>query len=213
MSDVARARRVDDQKLTCTCKRQKDLSLRDFSKIRVEGDVELDIRQSGEYSIRYAQGENQREYVNIQKQGDILVISADGDQIDGKVRLEITAPNLVELSLKNSGDVSLHDLDLASFRLMNEGEAKVDFRGNVNKLDVQLSGDNHLQLNGNCNYLTALLDYESRLDAEQFSVRVANITASNDSWVKISAADTLFQHFDESSDLVSKLKTPVVIEK
>ncbi|MBI1227986.1 MAG: PspC domain-containing protein [Bacteroidetes bacterium] len=189
-----------------------DLSnYRDFTKIRLEGEVGLDIHQSGEYSVKFNKGErNNWDDVQIRQQGDMLVISGNPD---GRVMLEITAPNLTELWLNNSDDVTLHDFDLASFRLVNEGEAKVVFKANVNNLDVNLSGDNRLQLVGNCNNLKASLENDARLDAGEFSVRVADITANNDSWVKISAVDTLFQHFDESSDLVSKLKTSVVIEK
>ncbi len=185
-------------------------SYRDFTKIRLEGEVELDIHQSGEYAVRFASGEDEQENVDFRQEGDMLVISGSPD---GKVVLDITAPNLTELWLNDSEDVTLHDFDLASFKLVNEGEAKVVFKAKVNNLDVNLSGDNRLQLIGNCNYLKAILDNDARLDAEAFSVRVADITASNDSWVKISATDTLFQHFDESSDLVSKSKTSVVIQK
>jgi hypothetical protein len=191
--------------------KENDLSsYRDFTKIRLEGDVELDIHQSGEYAVRFAEGENERENVEIRQDGDMLVITGNPNS---KVVLDITAPNLTELYLDNSDDVTLHDFDLASFKLVNDGDAKVVFKANVNNLDVNLSGDNRLQLVGNCNYLKAVLDNDARLDAEEFSVRVADVTANNDSWVKISATDTLFQHFDESSDLVSKLKTSVVIEK
>lgn len=191
---------------------ERDLTFSNFSKIRLEGNVQLNIRQAGEYSFKFAEGGDQNDKIDISQQGDQLFISTNQEP-DGVVVLEITAPNLTELWLKNSDDATLHDFDLASFRLVNEGEARVGFKANVNNLDVELTGDNELELTGNCNHLKAVLSNEARLDAGQFSVRVADVTASNDSWVKISAADTLLQHFDESSDLVSKLKTSVVIEQ
>ncbi len=193
-------------------KEARDLTLSNFSKIKLEGNIRLNIRQAGEFSFKFTEGGDQNDKVDISQQGDQLFISTK-QELDGVVVLEITTPNLTELYLVNSDDVALTDFDLASFRLVNEGEGNVKFKANVNNLDVQLSGDNELELSGNCNHLKAVLDNEARLDAEQFSVRVADITASNDSWVKISATDTLLQHFDESSDLVSKLKTSVVIEK
>ncbi len=193
-------------------KKGRDLTFTNFSKIKLEGNVQLDIRQSGEFSFKFTEGGDQNDKVDISQQGDQLFITTNQEP-DGMVVLEITAPNLTELWLTNSDDATLHDFDLASFRLVNEGEGKVNFKGNVNNLDVQLTGDNELELTGNCNHLKAVLSDEARLDAEHCSVRVADITASNDSWVKISATDTLLQHFDESSDLVSKLKTSVVIEK
>jgi phage shock protein PspC (stress-responsive transcriptional regulator) len=192
--------------------KERDLTLRDFNKISVDGDLELVIRQSGEYSFRFAEGGNQNDKVDISQNGDHLQISTNEDP-EGRVVLEITTPSLTELVLSNSGNVNLENFDLGSLRLVNDSEGNISFKGNVNNLDVTLSGDNKLTLSGNCNHLKAMLDNEARLDAEDFSVRVADITASNDSWVKISPADTLHQHIDESSSLVSKLKTSVVIEK
>jgi phage shock protein PspC (stress-responsive transcriptional regulator) len=192
--------------------KENDLSsYRDFTKIRLEGEIGLDVRQSGEYSVKFSKGErNDWEGVDLRMEGDMLVISGSPNE---RVMLEITAPNLTELWLNGTEYVTLHDFDLASFKLVNEGESKVEFNANVNNLELQLSGDNRLHLMGSCNYLKAVLDNEARLDADEFAVRVADITANNDSWVKISATDTLYQHFDESSDLVSKLKTSVVIKK
>ena len=193
-------------------KDKRDLTLSNFNKIKLEGNIRLDIRQAGEFSFKFTEGGDQNDKVDISQQGDQLFISTNQEP-DGVVVLEITAPYLTELHLINTDDVALTDFDLANFHLVNEGEGKVKFKANLTNLDVQLTGDNELELSGNCSHLKAVLDNEARLDAEQFSVRVADITASNDSWVKISATDTLFQHFDESSDLVSKLKTLVVIEK
>lgn len=187
-----------------------NLSFSNFTKIRLEGEIKLDIRQAGEYSVKFAEGEDERESVEFRQDGDMLVISGSPD---GKVLLNITAPNLTELWLQNTENVTLHDFDLANFRLVNEGEGKVKFSANVNNLEIQLNGDNSLELAGNCNHLKAMLDQNARMDAEHLSVRVADVTANNDSWVKLSAVDTLLQHFDESSNLVSKLKTPVVIEQ
>lgn len=183
-----------------------------FTKINLDGEIILDIKQGGEYSVKFADGQSRPDMVEVFQEGDQLNITLIGD-LDGKMVLEITAPNLTELNISNGDKVSIHDFDLANMRIVNNGECKLDFQANVNKLELVLSGDNKAQLSGNCNYLTASLDNEARLDAEQFSVRVADITAANESWVKLTPTDTLNQHIDESSTLVSKLKTSVVIEK
>jgi|GEM_PF-205635 len=192
--------------------KSKDLDFQGFSKIHVSGEVILDIKQGGEYSVKFAEGSDHTDLVEVTQQGDQLFITMNGE-LDGKLEMEITAPNLTELVIENADKVNLHDFDLANFRIISNGEAKVNFKANVNNLEVALSGDNSLDLEGNCNHLKATLDNEARLDAEKFSVRVADITASNDSWVKITPADTLLQHLDETSDLVSKAKTTVVVEQ
>ncbi len=183
-----------------------------FTKISLDGDIILNIGQGSEYSVKFAEGQSSNDMVDMHQEGDQLIISLH-DKPDGKLELDITMPNLTELNINDGDKVNIHDFDFANLKIVNNGECKLDFRANVNKLELVLSGDNKAQLIGNCNYLTATLDNEARLDAEQLSVRVADITASNDSWVKVSAADTLHQHIDESSSLVSKLKTSVVIEK
>jgi hypothetical protein len=187
-------------------------SLDNFGKLHVDADVRIRIRQGGEHSVRFAEGEDQRDIVQFDQQGDQLNIRTSEDA-NGAVLLEITLPNISELHLSNSGSVTLEGLDLGSFRLVNEGSGPVKADGNFNSISVELRGDNSLDLSGNCNHLTALLENEARLDAGKLAVRVADISASNDCWAKISPADTLLQHLDESSDLVAKLKTSVVIEK
>ncbi len=183
-----------------------------FTKINLHGDIILDIKQGGEYGVKFADGNGRPDAIDMHQEGDQLHISLNED-LEGKTELEITMPNLTELNISDADKVSIHDFDLANLKIMNEGECRLDFRANVNKLELVLTGDNKAQLSGNCNYLTATLDHEARLDAEQLAVRVADITASNDSWVKISPVDTLNQHIDESSTFVSKLKTTVVNEQ
>ncbi len=183
-----------------------------FTKINVDGEIILDIKQGGEYSVKFADGQSRPDVVEMYQEGDQLNISLVGD-LDGKMELEITMPNLTELDISNGDKVRIHDFDLANMRIVNNGECRLDFQANVNKLELVLSGDNKAQLSGNCNYLTATLDNEARLDAENFSVRVADITAANDSWVKITPGDTLNQHIDESSTLISKSKTTIVNEQ
>lgn len=192
--------------------KERNMDFSGFTKINVDADVVLDIKQGGEYSVKFADGTSSADAIDISQQGDQLFISMNGD-VDGKIEMEITAPNLTHLSVSSADKVNIHDFDFAEFSINNSSEANIYLKANLNKLNVALSGENKLELTGNCNYLTASLDSEARLDAELFSVRVADVTAANDSWVKVTPSDTLHQQIDETSSLVSKSKTTVVVEK
>jgi phage shock protein PspC (stress-responsive transcriptional regulator) len=188
---------------------KKNYSFDNFSKINLEGPVRLVIKQGDAYSVNLTSGKDYEEDISISKENDLLSISTDVDPGE-PVIFEITMPSLQELVLSNSGDVSLRDFNLDNLKIVNEGEAKIEAFVNVQNLEVELNGDNELEIKGQGNRLKAMLDNNTRMDAEQFNAKVADITASGDSWVKVSVSDTLRQQLDESSNIISQLK-PVVI--
>ncbi|MCB0522803.1 MAG: DUF2807 domain-containing protein [Saprospiraceae bacterium] len=190
---------------------QKDYSYRDFSKIRVEGGVKLNIRQGNDYRVLLDRSEDYEGEVEVSQSGDRLSIST-ASSTDEPVVFEITMPGIQELWAINSGDISLYDFNLGQLRIVNEGEAQIKAFVEVDNLTAELTGDNELDLRGKGKTLRAILSDDARLDAEHFTVGTADMHVMNNSWAKVSATDTLRQVVEEGSELVSK-RSPVVINQ
>lgn len=188
---------------------EKNYSFENFDKIRLQGHIKLEINRGDAYSVNLRRGKDYSDEIEISQDGSQINIMTSTDPGE-PILIEITMPTLAELSLLESDDVTLRDFNLDNLKISNEGEAQVKAYINVQNLEVRLIGNNELDIRGDGNYLKAFLETDAHLDAEHFNAKVADITASGDSWVKVSVSDTLRQQLDESSDLISKLK-PVII--
>ena len=188
--------------------KQKDYSFEGFSKIRLEGPIKLNIRRGNLFTIKLENGKEYEDEINVSQSGSDLSISTNADP-DRPIVFTITMPTLEEVLAVNSDDVEIRDFDLEKLRIVNEGEAQIKAFVNVKHLDIELTGDNELDLRGEGNFLKVILTDDARMDAEHFNVKVADIEALNNSWIKVSATDTLRQQV-ENSEVISK-RNPVVI--
>lgn len=189
---------------------QKDYSFEGFSKIRLEGPIKLNIRRGDLFTVTLKNGEQYRDELNVNQSGEQLSISTNAEP-DRPIVFDITMPTLEEVLAVESDDIEIRDFNLEKLRIVNEGEAQIKAFVNVNALDVELSGGNELDVRGEGMHLKALLDDNARMDAEHFTIKTADLEATNGSWIKVSASDTLRQQV-ENSEIISKLN-PVVISE
>ena len=188
---------------------KKEFNIHHFSKIRLEGDVKLNIKQGNRYEIVLHESDNQNE-VNITKTGDRLNITAS-DNYSETYELDITMPSLEELWVIQSDDIELKDFELKDLRIVNEGDGNISAFAEIKNLDLHLTGSNEFDIRGEGDYLNAILTDDAQLDAEHFTVKKANLELDNGSLAKISATDTLWQRVMDSK-IVSR-GGPVVIEE
>ncbi len=188
--------------------KQQDYSFEGFSKIRLEGPIKLNILRGDLFTVKLERGKDYKDEINVSQSGSDLSISTNADP-DRPIVFTITMPVLEELLAVNSDDIEIRDFDLEKLRIVNDGEAQIKAFVNVQNLDVELTGDNELDVRGEGNYLKAILSNDARMDAERFTVKVADLEALNGSWAKVSATDTLRQQV-ENSEVISK-RNPVLI--
>lgn len=188
---------------------KREYNLRGFSKIRVEGDFELNVKQGNRFYIRLGES-NEQDRVEITKTGDRLNVYSNA-RPDDPFYLEITMPSLNELWAIESNDIDLKDFKQKQLNIVNEGEGDITVYADVQKLDVHLTGENELDIRGEGQFLEAILSDEASLDAEFFTVEKARIDLDNGSLARVSATDTLWRRVLDS-ELISR-RDPVIIEK
>ena len=62
-----------------------------------------------------------------------------------------------------------------NLHIVNEGSAAIKVYANIDNLQVELTGDNELDVRGEGNYLNAILSDNAELDAEHFTVKKARV--------------------------------------
>ncbi len=188
---------------------KKEFNLHNFSKIRLEGDIKLKLKQGSRYEIVLNESDSQNE-VEITKTDDRLNIYAS-DRYSETYELDITMPRLEELWVIQSDDIEIKDFELSDLRIVNEGNGNISVFAEVKNLDLHLTGSNEFDIRGEGDYLNAILTDDAQLDAEHFTVKKANLELDNGSLAKISATDTLWQKVIDS-EIVSR-GGPIVIEE
>ncbi|TAK38532.1 MAG: hypothetical protein EPO28_11175 [Saprospiraceae bacterium] len=195
--------------MTCPAyieKNKKDLSYKDFTKIRIDGNVTLRV----EYGERYEVKVEADDFANIEfdQQDDVFKINANRS-----ATVEIVMPDIEELqAFTSSNDIVLHGFKLDNLSLMRDDGGLITANIDVDNLTVHLWGGSRLELRGTGNYLKATVEDNAVLDASSFPLRKADISAVRASEVTIVASDTLLQKVDESSNINSKLN-PVIIQQ
>jgi hypothetical protein len=187
-------------------KNKKDLSFKDFTKIRIDGDVALRVEYGESYDVKVV-GEDY-DNVEFDQREDVLKIHAPHS-----VSVEIVMPDLEELqAFSSSSDIVLHGFKLDNLNLMRDDGGLITADIDANNLTVHLWDGSRLELRGAGNYLKATVEDNAVLDASSFPLRKADVSAVRSSEVTLVASDTLLQKVDESSNISSKLN-PVVIQQ
>ena len=187
---------------------KKEYNLRNFSSIRVDGNVTLDIRQGRSYKIELDKNDASGE-IEIIRSGDRLDISTNTRSHES-YRLEITMPKLNELWAIQSRDIEIRDFKMDSLHIVNEGEGDIKAFSDIKSLDLHLTGRNKLEIRGEGGYMNAILSNDADLDAEHFTVKNANMELNNRSTAIIFATDTLWQKVTDSR--LTSRRDPVIVD-
>ncbi len=187
----------------------EELSFSDYNRIQVEGKVKLKIRQGPEFQLNYLTGTEFMDEVEISKSDDRLNIFTQTSS-SSPITIEILMPEIIDLQAYNSDDIEIRGFNLTNLSILNHGNGEIKAFLDAEELKIDLRGNNNCDIRGKGNVLTAFLNENSKLDSEYFQVSVADIEVRNDSYAKISVADTLRQSIDENSK-VKPYRTPKVV--
>ena len=187
----------------------KDFNFKGFSKIRLNGNIRLTIRQGQHFNVM-VKDPGPGDEMKIDRTGDRLNIIMP-DDLHQTRSVIITMPRLDELWVLHSDNIEINDFELERLHLVNEGRGKINVFADIQQLHVHLTGGNKLELRGQGTNLQATLSEGAKLDAEHFTVNKANMELFSSSWAKVSAADTLWQKVSDSELLL--MNSPVVVDK
>jgi len=196
----------------------------DFARVDVSSAFEVEIAQSGSYSISITADDNLFEYIQVTKEGEILKIGLKTLITLGPATLEakVTMPELRGLDLSGatrgnvSGFSSTENLDIevsgaSSLNLVDisAGDAKFNVSGaskvtgdiTTGDAEFDVSGASTVQLEGSASDIVAKAGGASRVKLAGFTVNNANVNLSGASTGTVNLAGRLDADLSGASKL------------
>lgn len=124
---------------------RKDLSLKDFKSINLDGDVDVVFTQSDTISVEVMGNEKVIDMYNFDVSNGILNVyykSEKQSRIIPIVRLYVSAPTLQSVTLSGAGDIKIHEnVVFEDFSINVTGAGDVDMENlGCGNLDIKISG-------------------------------------------------------------------------
>ncbi|NRB51986.1 MAG: PspC domain-containing protein [Saprospiraceae bacterium] len=177
------------------------LSVKDFKKLRLEGEMKVMIDRADRYTIRLSGPAKYTDLLKINQAGDHLTIQSPVERPDAPIRLFITLPELEAIEALNTDDVRINGFQQSFMQLYTQGKFEVKTYLELDSLLVQQNQGNKLDINGRYGYLDAQLQTSARLDAGKASLNTARINLQGDSHAKLAYVESLQRRKDDSSSI------------
>ncbi|MBX9876894.1 MAG: DUF2807 domain-containing protein [Candidatus Obscuribacterales bacterium] len=140
--------------LACTACSSEDRSdvvteqrkLPDFSKITAGGALEMDIKVGSPQSVTIECNKDSMADVDSVVNDNELTISVEDDAKPTHLSVHIVVPKLESLELNGSTNAVVAGVSSKSFELDTAGSSKVKAQGEVDDLDMELSGSSNVEL-------------------------------------------------------------------
>jgi len=177
------------------------LSVEDFKKIRLEGEMKVMIDRADRYTLRMSGPRKYTDHLKINQAGDHLTIQSPVEHPDAPIRLFITLPELEAIEALNTDDVRINGFQQSFMQLYTQGKFEVKTYLELDSLLVRQNQGNKLDIKGRYGFLDAQLQTSARLDAQNASLTTARLDLQGDSHAKLAYIENLERRKDESSSI------------
>lgn len=196
----------------CPEEEKSGLSFEDFHTVNINGQLKVTIEQGSEYQVELRGEENNRKKVTMNQTDGLLSINTDSEISGSPVRLFLTVPVLKTVITNATDDVQIKGFT-EPLQVNATGDGyEVKIYGDVSNLNLIQTGENKIDVIGNCGLLEAQLNGGARLEAEKPGVREAIITALTGSRADLLVREKLTRKKDDSSRIRTK-GNPQVVEQ
>jgi len=188
---------------------------KDFSVLTIEGDMKVTVEKGDEFSISMEGRNANLKNVEAVQFGETLDFQYNNDRHHhhGKVvHLYVTMPYLEKIAVENTQDVRIQGFVQDKMTISSEmRDAEIKAFVEVENLTIRQTKYHQLDLRGKGKYLNLSMDENADIDAEHYTVSVADVKAVNRNGLKLTVTDTLRKDVSPGSDL-SLDGNPLVIE-
>lgn len=125
------------------------MNLKDFDSIELLGAIDIYINIEDNFDVELEADDNLIQYYDIYVEHGTLVIEMDDDvSITSRndIRLNVSMPDLVELSIRGAGNIFAQGINNDELRIDIKGAGDVEMIGKTNELDVRIKGAGDLDL-------------------------------------------------------------------
>lgn len=173
----------------------------DYEEFILEGNFETEIRKGDNFSIQITGADADKKMLKSIPSGNQVTLTTEGKTTAAPVKVVITTRTFTTLISKNSGDVSITGFDEGRSSITLRGGATVRGYFDSNDLDVTIDGTGKVDLTGRGNELNATVAEGGTLEATSYRVDRANLSARDNSKVRVNVRD----HYSSKSDATSTI--------
>ncbi|MFC1946497.1 head GIN domain-containing protein [Chloroflexota bacterium] len=159
----------------------RTFDLTGFTRVEAHNGFQIEITQSSTFGVEVTTDDNVWKYLDVEKSGDILVISFDWNRSYSAVIKEavITMPEIegIQLSGGSQGEITGFSSS-RDFRVKLSGGSGLDGAFSTGDTEINMSGGSRVTLTGSGENLVIYSSGGSKADLEDFSVYDSDITIS-----------------------------------
>ncbi|MEO6039505.1 MAG: DUF2807 domain-containing protein [Saprospiraceae bacterium] len=171
---------------------------RNYEKFILEGDFETEIRKGDNFKMRI---EGSADAIRKIRTGDELTLTTKDATPGSKVKVYIETPTFTSLHADNTGEVVIRGFEEGQSRITARGTSRIRAYLESNNLDLSLSGKCQVELTGKGNHLEASLSEGAILDASNWRVDDAEISASDNSKARVNVRNNVKINSDDDSQV------------
>lgn len=191
--------------ITCPKPTPEELAkadLKDFDQLELHGIFDVRIVSGDNYAVDLKGPESEKEKYNISRSGNTLIIDFEGkknfnwdinlDKMKGdQVYISITMPEIEKLEASGYGKIQLEEFHVEDMEFEVRGPIEIEGKLYAEDVMVSLSGKSELTLSGQCNTMSADIEFASKLKAYNFNVNEAMVDVTGASSAKLNVSRRL----------------------
>jgi hypothetical protein len=177
-------------------KAQQSDVLPEFTKIKINGVLNVELIQADRHSIFFENGNIKP--VEYKVNNGVLML--DGVQTNQKANIKVYFKTLDAIVLDAACSVTSSDtMIFNNLSLSLDGTSKAQLIVNAQNISTKLDGFSNLTLSGKCSLLNASIDGASQLQAKEMETKDANINTDGASKAKVFVNNRLSAKADGAS--------------
>jgi hypothetical protein len=155
-----------------------------FTAVRLEGQLDADVKVGGPQAVAVTIDSNLQEHVSTRVENGTLVVETRDVSYRGPGRIEVTVPALRAVRLAGAGDVRI-DGGAGDLALAVEGAGDLRWRGKAGRLTVDLDGASDVSLDGTAEALEVEVDGSGDVKASGLTAHDAKVEVSGTGDVEV----------------------------
>jgi hypothetical protein len=185
---------------------KKDRTVDSFDGIRVSTGINVYLKQGDKESVTVEADENLHEYIITEVKGGSLHVYSDANIRDAKMkRVYVTMKEVTSLRTSSAGDiigespVKCNNLEID---VSSAGNIKLELT--ASKVEVDISSSGNVTLSGEADILNADLSSAGDLEAYNFKVKEAEVSASSAGDARVYVSEKIKARASSAGDITYK---------
>ncbi len=190
--------------------RSEEYDYTNFENLQIEGKMKVTIEKGDAFNISLKGKPSYLDKVDFVQLDKTLTITSENQNTRSPIRLTITLPKLMSLDVSSTDDVKVQGFTQDAMRIKADSKKEVKVLAKINDLELLMTENSKVKLQGEGNYLKADLKRKAVLDADRYDVEKAKLDAGDNTKATIAVSDSLWQ-YTERHVSINVDGSPVII--